>query len=320
VKIFKSKNAFAWRRLYSNLLLLAVLTGVTAYVLHTFNEMGTFHYQLKISSLLLSFFFLALTYPMSILIWMLIAKGFGLKSSFFSAARIWSLSQLGKYLPGKAGLILIRLDAYPPDTKKSVLMATGVETIAALSSALLWVLIAMAFLPALIPAYVRYAAVAGIILFFLILYPPVLKKSANWLLKQLKRAPLELLPSYKLMLSMIGVNMLIGLPYGLGLFFAFQALHEISWTYFLTIVGAFYVADVVSIAAFFAPAGIGVREGMIFLILPTFISKEIVILAALLVRLMSVIIEISLAAIIVLLDRYFPFKTKENENLRRYYP
>lgn len=309
MKIFKSNSAPNWKRFYGNLLLLAVLTGVASYVLHTFNEIAAFHYQLKLSSLLLSSFFLALTYPLSILIWLLIARGFGLKSSFFSAARIWSLSQLGKYLPGKAGSILMRIEAYPPGTKKGVLMATGVETVAALSSACLWVLIAMAFLPALIPPYVRYAAGAGIILFFFILYPPVLKKSANWFLKLLKRTPLELLPDYKLMLSMIGVNMLIGLPYGLGLFFAFQSLHEISWTYFLTIVGAFYVADVVSIAAFFAPAGIGVREGVIFLILPAFIPKEIVILAALLIRLMSVIIEISLAAFVVFLGKMFSGKS-----------
>jgi len=308
VKISKPPHALGWKRFYSNLLLLAVLIGVTFYVLHTFNEMAAFHYQLKVSSLVLSLFFLALTYPLSILIWILIAGGFGLRTSFFSAARIWSLSQLGKYLPGKAGLILLRLDAYPPDAKKGVLMATGVETVAALSSACLWVLIAMAFLPTLIPPYVRYAAVAGIILFFFILYPPVLKKSANGVLKLLGRAPIELIPSYKLMLSMVMANMLIGLPYGLGLFFAFQALHEISWTYFLTIVGAFYVADVVSIAAFFAPAGIGVREGVIFLILPAFIPKEVVILAALLIRLMSVIIEISLAAAIVLIGKVFSFE------------
>jgi len=311
VKTFNPKNALNWRRFYSNLLLLAVLTGVAAYILHTFSEMAAFHYQLRVSALILSFFFLALTYPLSILIWMLIARGFGLKSSFFAAARIWSLSQLGKYLPGKAGLILIRLDAYPRGTKKSVLMATGVETIAALSSACLWVLIAMAFLPALIPPYVRYAAVTGILLFFFILYPPVLKKTANRVLKLLKREPIELMPSYKLMLAMIGANMLIGLPYGLGLFFAFLSLHEISWTYFLTIMGAFYVADVVSIAAFFAPAGIGVREGIIFLILPAFIPKDIVILAALMVRLASVIIEISLAAIIFLIGRYFSFQKDE---------
>jgi hypothetical protein len=313
VKIYKAKNAPNWKRFYSNLLLLAVLTGVASYVLHTFNEIATFHYQLKISSLLLSSFFLALTYPLSILIWILIARGFGLQSSFFSAARIWSLSQLGKYLPGKAGLILMRLEAYPPESKKGVLMATGVETIAALSSACLWVLIAMAFLPGLIPSYVRYAAGTGIILFFLILYPPVMRISANWLLKLLKRTPLEMLPDYKLMLSMVGANMLIGLPYGLGLFFAFQSLHEISWHYFLTIMGAFYVADVVSIAAFFAPAGIGVKEGIIFLILPAFIPKEIVILAALIVRLASVIIEISLAAIIVLADRNFSLNMKERD-------
>lgn len=313
MKIFKSNNAPNWKRFYSNLLLLAVLTGVATYILHTFNELAAFHYQLKISSLVLSAFFLALTYPLSILIWMLIARGFGLASTFFSAARIWSISQLGKYLPGKAGLILLRLEAYPPDKRKGVLMATGVETVAALSSACLWVLIAMAFLPALIPPYIRYAAVAGIILFFFILYPPVLKNTANAVLKLLKRTPLELLPSYKLMLAMVGVNMLIGLPYGLGLFFAFQSLHEIGWTYFLTIVGAFYVADVVSIAAFFAPAGIGVREGIIFLILPAFIPKEIVILAALLIRLMSVIIEISLAGIIVLIGKKHSLGTDAGE-------
>jgi len=49
-------------------------------------------------------------------------------------------------------------------------------------------------------------------------------------------------------------------------------------------------------AAFFAPGGIGVREGILFLVLPAFIGKEAAVFAAVIARVATLAAELTLAA------------------------
>ena len=120
----------------------------------------------------------------------------------------------------------------------------------------------------------------------------------------IKREPLDILPSYFLLLKLVGANMVVGLPYGLGLFFAFNCFHPVSWDYFLIITGVYYAASLAGVAAIFAPAGIGDREGIVFLILPALISKPVVIFATILTRIIITLTELFLASLFFLLDRY----------------
>jgi uncharacterized membrane protein YbhN (UPF0104 family) len=289
---------------YSRILFIIVLSGVFYYIYNAVNDLAGFDYQINWAYLFLSFFFTVLAYLIHLTIWIYLARSFGIKFSFLSAANAWSLSQLGKYVPGKIGLLLIRMDIHSEVSKSKIAVATGVEFITTMTASCLLVLLSVAFIPELVSDYMRWVALSVALIFLLILYPPVLQKFSNLAFRLIKRTPLNELPSYGFLLKLVGANMLVGLPYGLGLFFAFNCFYSIGWNYFLIITSVYYIASLIGVAAIFAPAGIGVREGIVFLILPALISKPVVIFATILTRIIVTITEIFLASSFFLLDRY----------------
>lgn len=239
------------------------------------------------------------------------ASSFGLKASFLPTAKCWSLSQLGKYIPGKVGLFLVRIDLYGNASKRVVAFATGVEFITSMTAAFIIVLISIAFLPQTIPAYIRTTAICFVIFFLLILYPPILKKISAVIFKLIHKEPLTELPTYALLIKFVLANIIIGLPYGLGIYFAFNCFHPIGWNLFLTLTGVYFAASLIGVAAFFAPAGIGVREGFALLILPAFMAQPVVIFGTILTRFLITFVEIILAALFPMVE-YFSKSRKSN--------
>ncbi len=210
--------------------------------------------------------------------------------------------------PVKLDSLLIRMDIHSGVPKRVIAVATGVEFIAAMASACLLVLISIVFIPEWPSSSLRWIALSLACLFVIILYPPILKTLTNWAFRLLKREPLNDMPSFGLLLKLVGVNILVGLPYGLGLFFAFNCFYPIGWNYFLIITAVYYAAALIGVAAIFAPAGIGVREGIVFLILPALIAKPVVIFATILTRIIITIAEIFLASLSFALDRHLAKK------------
>jgi uncharacterized membrane protein YbhN (UPF0104 family) len=297
-------NSSSRKRWYSRMLFVAVILGVSFYIYTTIGDLSGFDYHLNWTYLFLSFFFTVVAYLVQLIIWLFLARSFGIKFSFLAAANAWSLSQLGKYLPGKIGLLLIRMDIHSEVSKRTIAVATGVEFITTMTASCLLVLISIAFIPELASVSIRWIALSVACLFLIVLYPPILKKLTDLAFRLIKREPLNNLPSYGLLLKLVGANMLVGIPYGLGLFFAFNCFYSVSWNYFLIITSVYYIASLIGVAALFAPAGIGVREGVVFLILPALISRPVVIFATILTRIIITLVELFLAALFFALDRY----------------
>lgn len=302
-------NNSSFKRWYSRILFILVLFAVIYYIFNALNDFTRFNYELNFGYLFLSFIFTVIAYLIQLIIWFFLAHSFGMKFSFLSAAKAWSLSQLGKYVPGKIGLLLIRMDVHSDVPKSTIAIATGVEFITTMAASCFLVLISIIFIPEIASNLIRWICMSLAFIFLVILYPPILQKLSNLGFRLIRREPLNELPSYGFLLKLVGANMLIGLPYGLGLFFAFKCFYSISWNYFLIITSVYYAASLLGVAAIFAPAGIGVREGIVFLILPALISKPVVIFATLLTRIIITITEIFLASFFFLLDHY----VKNNE-------
>lgn len=294
------------KRWYSRILFIAVLMGVFVYIFTAINDLTGFDYQLNPVYLGASFFFIVVAYLVQFVIWLYVARSFGIKLPFLTAAYAWSLSQLGKYIPGKIGILLIRIDIHKETSKRAMTVATAVEFITTMAAACLLVLISIVFIPGWLSfSSVLWTTLIMAFLFLIILYPPVLKKITDFAFRLIKREPLDKLPSYGLLLLLVGANMLVFIPYGLGLFFAFKCFYPVDWNYFLIITGVYYAAALVGIAAIFAPAGLGVREGIVFLVLPALISKPVVIFATILTRIIITAAELFLALLSLVLKRYF---------------
>jgi uncharacterized membrane protein YbhN (UPF0104 family) len=104
------------------------------------------------------------------------------------------------------------------------------------------------------------------------------------------------------MIRLVFAYTLTGLLYGLGFYLVLNAFSPVNFRYYMTITAAIYAAVIVGMAAVFAPSGIGVREGVLFLILPIFIPMQTVILGVVTIRLIATGAEILLAGIFVLLE------------------
>lgn len=300
-------NTRSW---YRWTLFILVLSAVTWCVLHNLDEIIRYNFRFKWSYLTFSFLFVCATYLTMLFIWIRLSMSFGLKVTVLEAGKAWFLSQLGKYVPGKVTLFLVRLDAYRGYSKRKVAVATGVEYIALLASASILILVALASASQIVPYYIQWVAGVGTFSFLLILWPPLSMRLVNWGLKLLKREPIEEFPSYGLLLRFVGAYIFASLLNGMGLFFVINSLSPVNFTYFLIIAGIYEAAGLIGIAAVFAPSGIGVREGVLLLILPIFIPKPTVIVSTIAIRLIATITELFLSGVFVVAEKIW---AKQNE-------
>ena len=288
---------------YSQLLFALVVAAVVWVVYRNIGEIRTFDFSYRWGFILLAFLFEILAYITQFGIWVGISKEFGLKAPVPKAAKGFFLSQLGKYIPGKVGLVLVRMDAYRGYSKKQVAVATGFEMVSSLASACLLVLLGVVSASALLPSYSVWIAVFGFVLILIFLYPPLFLRLINLGFRIIKRAPIEKSPSYKTTLKFISAFMLVGLLHGMGLFFVLNSLAALSFSHFLTVTGVYYAAGLVGLFAVFAPAGIGVREGIMMLVLPAFIAEPVVIVGAIIIRLLMTTAELLLAGASVMIEK-----------------
>jgi hypothetical protein len=198
----------------------------------------------------------------------------------------------------------VRIEAYTGYSKIKVVMATGMELIAAFAAALLLAFIGLAFSPVSFPAYFRWTAFAMIVPLLVSLYPPVLRSVMNRLLRLIKKESLDCFPPYSTNLALVALYTLPGFLQGLGLFSILRSLYDISFAHYLTITGSYYAASIAGLIAIFAPGGLGVREGILFLILPVLVPKEIAIVSAIVMRLVTITGEIALAVVWMILFRF----------------
>jgi len=290
---------------YSWILLILIISAVAWFILHNFNEITRYNFRIKWPYLILAFLFVNAAYLVTVFIWTRLAMSFGLNVPILIAGKAWFLSQLGKYVPGKVTLLLVRLDAYRGYSKRKITVATGVEYIAMLASAFVLSLVALTSAFQIIPYYIRWFAGVGTVLFLFLIWPPLSLYFINLILKFLKREQIEEFPPYGLLLRFVGAYVFAGLLQGMGLIFILNSLSPVDFRYFLIITGTYEVAGLIGIAAVFAPSGIGVREGVLFLVLPAFIPMPAVIIGTIAMRLIATFTELFLAFVFVVAEKIY---------------
>jgi len=293
-------NKNSW---YRWILFVIVLTAVIWFIVHNLDEIARYDFRIKWPYLMLSFLFVITAYLVMVFIWTRLGLLFGLNVPMLKAGKAWFLSQLGKYVPGKITLLLVRFDAYRDYPKPRVAIATGIEYIASLASACVLILVALASASQTVSHYIQWAAGIGTVLFLFLLWPPLSMHFVNWCLKVLKREPIKEFPPYGLLVRFVGAYMLEGLLHGMGLFFVLNSFSSVNFDYFLTITGIYYAAGLIGLAAVFAPSGIGIREGVLFIVLPAFIPKPAVIVGAISIRLITTAAEIFLTGVFVVAEK-----------------
>lgn len=283
--------------MYRWILFAATLGAVTWFIWMNADRLGEYSSRIRAWAVVISFLAVVAGYLARFAAWTRLASLFGLHAPVRKAGRAYFLSVLGRYIPGKLGLALIRIEAYRPHSPERVALATGTELVTALSAAFILMFGGIASAPGIFPAWMKWAAPAGILITLALLSPPVLHRLAGLIFRLTGRKQPGRLPGYGQMLGLTALYIVPGLLQGIGLYVLLLSLGPVPPGSYLTITGVYYTAGLAGMLAVFAPGGLGVREGILMLVLPLVVPRESAIIAALLLRFVMIAAELFLAGV-----------------------
>lgn len=215
------------------------------------------------------------------------------------------VSKLGKYLPGKVASVvgaawLLKKHNVPT----SVGMASNLIIIA------LFVIIGLLVSTPLLlqshdlPGGFSRLGFAALLAGGLVcLHPRVFVGGANFALRILGRDPIRVHPRLRDYLVPALMLLVQWVLFGMAFWFAAQSVHHIGVERLPHFVSGAALAATLGFVAVFAPAGVGVREGIFMLVVEPVADASAVAIAVVTIRLFQTLVELALAGIGLLILR-----------------
>ena len=231
-------------------------------------------------------------------------RSFGSAIGYFDSIVIARTASLGRYIPGKlfsAGSALLLLARF------GVRLPAGMASVFFSSSLTILVGFIISAPLMLMPAVQRVLPSPGlwclvlILLGVVTLHPRVFLMICNRLLKRLGRQPITAKPATKPFVLATLLILLRCALLGFGVWLSVAALIPIGADLYPLMTCTAVLASVVGFLAFFAPSGIGVREGVYILILGPTLGANEAALAAVFLRLIDVVTDIVTGVTAILL-------------------
>ncbi len=237
--------------------------------------------------LALSFIILIGTHlPLAGSAWGLILEGLGEPLGLGRAVVVMSVTQLGKYIPGKLWFTLGRMSLLKGDSipEAKTMVSVVVEIVLSLLAALVLLGIAVVLTPRALVPDALYLAFLLMPVCILTVYPPILNRILNYALRRLKQPVFELQLSYRQLLAITGIYLADWTLQGIGSFVLLNSFFPLSVGKLPVVLGGYAVSWMVGFLALVAPAGLGIREGIFTLILKMVMPGPVAIIFTLLTR------------------------------------
>jgi hypothetical protein len=258
--------------------------------------------------LVLSALVVWLMYGLLIAAWRMMLTAWGRGLDFWSAARIWTVSSLGKYVPGKvwavAGMAVMAqragVGAVPATGSAVILQVLAIGTGAAVAALTGWSSLRTAYpgaetgLAALLALSV---AAAGVLLW---------PGSVRRVLRVAVPDATAVTPPGGAVLFGIAANTFAWLGYGVALWLLARGLLPGAGLGLLRAIAVFTASYLAGFLALFAPGGIGVREGVFILMLQGPIGIGAATALAIASRLLLTVTELGAAIPFLLFPRGKP--------------
>ncbi|MBA7510165.1 hypothetical protein ES705_02140 [subsurface metagenome] len=249
--------------------------------------------------LIVSMFFLFGFFLMFAFGWKLILKELGVSLPFLKSLKIIFYSQLGKYLPGKiwtfAGRMYLcqKIGISTSKTFISMALEMALTTISGILIFLASLLFSSKFRTDINPFLLATVAV----LVFVIIHPKVLVRIINFFLRLIKKEQVKIELNFSQILMIMAYYCIIWLCFGIAFYFLINSVTFITPSKIPIITGSFAIASTIGLIALFAPAGLGVREGILSLLLSNFFPLSLAILLSFLCRIWVSVGELLAAGI-----------------------
>ncbi|MBD8103572.1 lysylphosphatidylglycerol synthase transmembrane domain-containing protein [Plantibacter sp. CFBP 8775] len=233
---------------------------------------------------------------LSMLAWRAIVIAFGHRISVRDAGYVVFVSQIGKYIPGGvwpivAGSQLGRRAGLP--TATTVVTLTAQLGVSLVTGSTLAVGALFGF-----PALREYAwvLVVLVVIGVVALLPPVMRRVLGWMFTVMKRR--DELPELRTLplLSAVGWSLASWAAFGLHLWCIVSALGTVDVAAILPAICGYALAWVVGFLAVIAPAGAGVREAILALVLANTVTASSILGIVLVSRFVLIVVDVAVCA------------------------
>ena len=224
--------------------------------------------RFDIFSLIISFICLFITFLIFVQGWRSIIQEFGQKVSFRKAFWIMSSSQMAKYVPGGIWFALGRVYLGRSEKLKAEITALSVVIETGLTFLVGILLFFFSLGLSNRGIIVNFLFVIPIFfLFLLALYPPVLNRLMNIGLRFVKRPAIDIKISYLHLLKLSIFFLGLWVAQIIGYYFLINSIMPIPFSRIFSLAAAYTLSWMAGFIVVIAPGGLGVREGMMSILL-----------------------------------------------------
>jgi hypothetical protein len=278
--------------------LLVALVFMAALLASQWQALQSYQWQFRPMWLIPSFALLAAAWLLELSVWRFLLAGLGGRLRWQRAAQTWFLSTIVRYIPGNIWQFLGMAELAADDGVSRVATFASIGVHQVLGTLVGFVLAATYFALAGQDAWPEtLRALLWLAPLLLILCsPPILRRSLNWLLRLLKRPPIDVTLTW----GQVGAAMLgyagVWLLMGSGFAFLAGSITPITPAQFAALVAAWAAAYVIGYLSLLTPSGLGVRELVMIVLLTPLFPAPVPTVIALAARVWMVFVEIGGAA------------------------
>jgi uncharacterized membrane protein YbhN (UPF0104 family) len=232
----------------------------------------------------------------ALFVWRELMADLGHRLPIAAAARIFFVSQLGKYVPGSVWSIVTQIELsrehrIPKRTNVTVgALAIAVSITSGLTLASVMLVLTGG------RALHHYWWILVIIPLFLgLLQPRVLGPLLNWALRLVRREPLPRTPSWAGLGAVAGLQTITWILLGLQAWVLLVGLGAPTWQSLPVAIGGYALAYGLGQLAIGLPAGAGVREAALTLALSAVVPTPTALVVALLSRAILTVVDLTMA-------------------------
>lgn len=212
--------------------------------------------------------------------------------------KVYLYSWLARYLPGKIWLPVgkVYFGTKLGINKENLILSSFFELI--LSTVAHLILAIIAFLFFFRYVYFNYElflifSLVAIVVIFSIIQRPILIFLMNKMGKKLfKNYDLNTLIGYQDLIRIVGYYVLLTFGMSVSFLVFIMAVTKINLIYYPAVMGSFVVANFLATISFFAPAGLGVKEGVLAPLLSSLIGLPNAIKVAILSRIFFILLDL----------------------------
>lgn len=291
-----------YRRTIGIAVALIIFSFIGRVIYHEWEKISGYNWSPQINLLLFSILTLIIVYLMNAYGWILIIRMLSGKLGITKGVSIFFISMFGRYIPGGiwsalSRIYLCRLEGISDSRSgTSILMEQAYPVVSACIvfafSLLFWE--DTGAIMRLLPAFIILP------LFIIFLHPRSFLWVVNPVLSRLGRGPISISLGWNSMLMLTGYYLLCWIISGISFYFFICSFYQLELYYIPILSGIYAISFVAGYITFITPAGLGVREGSLTILLSLFMPMPIAIGIALLSRLWLIGVELTVLLIFFL--------------------